>query len=166
MNDDTGSFDPSAYLDATTTEALTKRPPLPAGSDFVSTITDAVARSWTSNKPEAKVKSGIAVDLKIEIDMSAYPGVLKDSDGKPVDSVEKIILTPGIMLDMKDDGKSIDWSTGKNGNLRRYREALGMNNPGEPFSIRQMVGRQIRVKIKHRAYQGEFYDEVDSVAKA
>jgi hypothetical protein len=159
MND-VSNFDPSAFLDATTTEALTRRPPIPAGVVLQGIITDAVARSWTSNKPEAKVKAGIAVDLKIEIDLNSYPDV------KAAVGVDKVTMTPGIMLDMKDDGKSIDWSTGKNGNLRRYREALGMNNPGEPFSIRQMVGRPILVKIKHRTYEGEFYDEVDSVAKA
>lgn len=159
MNDST--FDPSAFLDATTTEALTRRPPIPAGVVLQGIITGAEARSWSSNKPEAKVKSGIAVDLKIEIDLNSYPDVKAAVGG-----VDKVTMTPGIMLDMKEDGKSIDWSTGKNGNLRRYREALGMNNPGEPFSIRQMVGRAILVKIKHRTYEGEFYDEVDSVAKA
>jgi hypothetical protein len=159
MND-SASFDPNAFLDASTTEALVKRPPLPAGTVLTGIIVDAVARSWQSNKPDAKVKSGIAVDLKIELDLTQIPG-LADTIGTP-----KLTMTPGIMLDMKDDGKAIDWSTGKNGNLRRYREALGMNNPGEPFSIRQMVGRAILVKTKLREYQGEFYDEVDTVAKA
>ena len=54
---------------------------------------------------------------------------------------------------------------GKNGKLRRYRESLDMNTPGVPFSLRQMIGRQIRVKIKHEPYEGEMYDRVDSVAK-
>lgn len=159
MSDDTSSFDPSQFLDATTTEALVKRPPIPAGQVLVGTIEDIVVRAWTSNKPEAKVKSGIAFDLKIGIDLNGYPSI------KDIVNTEKVVLTPGIMLDMKEDGKSIDWGTGKNGTLRRYREALDMNRPGEPFSPRQMVGRQLLVKIKHREYQGEFFDEVDSVAK-
>jgi hypothetical protein len=158
MNDST--FDPNQFLDATTTEALVKRTPIPVGSVLQGIITDAVARSWTSKKEDAKVKAGIAVDLKIEINLNAYPDV------KAIVRADTVVMTPGIMLDMKEDGKSIDWSVGKNGNLRRYREALDMNKPGEPFSIRQMVGRPILVKIKHRSYEGEFYDEVDSVAKA
>ena len=158
MNDST--FDPNAFLDATTTEALVKRPPIPVGTVLQGIITDAVARSWTSQKETAKVKAGIAVDLKIEINLNAYPDV------KAIVGADTVVMTPGIMLDMKEDGKSIDWSVGKNGNLRRYREALDMNKPGEPFSIRQMVGRALLVKIKHRTYEGEFYDEVDSVAKA
>ncbi len=151
-------FDPSKFLDATTTEALVKRPPLPIG-DYVGTITDISVREWNSKKPDAKVKSGIAFDLKVELDMTAYP------HAQEVVGVPKITLTPGIMIDTTASG-AIDWSAGKNGALRRYREALGMNTPGETFSPRQMVGRLLRVKIKHREYEGEFYDEVDSVSKA
>ena len=156
MNDET--FDPSIYLDATTTEAATRRPPLPAGSDFVGLITDVTVRKWHSNKPDAKRTDGIAYDFKIEVNLAAYPDIAI--------GVDKVTLTYGVMPDTKEDGKTLDWSPGRNGALRRVREALGMNNPGEVFSIRQMVGRQIRVKIKHRPYQGEVYDEVDSVAKA
>jgi hypothetical protein len=159
MNDST--FDPSQFLDATTTEALVKRPPLPAGQDFIGVITDIASRAWTSKKEDAKVKAGIALDLKIAIDLNGYP------DAKAaVGGIDSITMTPSIMLDLKDDQRSIDWGVGKNGSLRRYRDALDMNKPGETFSPRQMVGRQIRVKIKHRPYEGEVYDEVDSVAKA
>ena len=152
-------FDPATFLDATTTEALVKRPPIPANSVLVGTITEITSRAWTSNKPDAKVKSGTAIDLKVEVDLTSYPEIHK------IVGADKVILTPGIMIDAKEDGRSIDWGPGKNGALRRYREALDMNKPGEPFSIRQMQGRQLLVKIKHREYQGEFYDEVDSVAK-
>jgi hypothetical protein len=152
------NFDPSQFLDSTTTEALTKRPPLPVG-DYVGTITDIQIRPWESKKPDAKVKSGYAADLKIDVDVTAYP------DALAVVGVPKVTLTPGIMLDCNDSG-AIDWSAGKNGSLRRYREALNMNVAGQAFSLRQMAGRMIRVKIKHRLYEGESYDEVDSVAKA
>jgi hypothetical protein len=154
------TFDPQSFLDSTTTEALVRRPPIPQGSELIGLIVGAEARSWQSNKPDAKVKSGIAIDLKIEFDLTGYPSI------HSLVNTDKVILTPGIMLDMKDDGRSIDWGTGKNGTLRRYREALGMNNPGEAFSIRQMIGRPIRVKTKLREYQGDFFDEVDSVSKA
>lgn len=154
------TFDPNQFLDATTQEALVKRPPIPAGSTLVGLITEIASRAWESKKPEAKVKAGIAFDLKIELDLTQYPEI------QAVVGVPKVIMTPGIMIDLKEDHKTIDWGPGKNGTLRRYREALGMNNPGETFSPRQMVGRLILVKIKHRVYEGEFYDEVDSVAKA
>lgn len=158
MNADISQFDPSTFLDATTTEALARRPPLPAASVYVGTIVDLASRSWTSQKETAKVKAGIAVDLKIEIDLTAYP------EAQKLVGVDKVTLNDGIMLDMNSGGM-IDWSIGKNGKLRRYREALGMNEAGQTFSIRQMQGRQIRVKIKHRPYEGEMFEEVESVAK-
>lgn len=159
-HDETSSFDPSQFLDATTTEALVKRPPIPAGSNLIGTITEIVTREWKSNKPEAKVKSGVAFDLKVEFDLTAYPEI------QAVVNAPKVVLTPGIMIDLKEDHRTIDWGMGKNGSLRRWREALDMNKAGETFSPRQMVGRQVLAKIKHRVYEGEFYDEIDSVAKA
>ncbi len=48
------------------------------------------------------------------------------------------------------------------------REALDMNKPGEAFSIRNMQGRQIRVKIKHEEYpegSRNLQDRIAGVAK-
>jgi hypothetical protein len=100
----------------------------------------------------------VAVDVPLEIDLSAYPDLAAKV------GVPKVTLNDSIMLDTTESG-GIDNSPGKNGKLRRYREALGMNTPGQPFSFRAMQGRTIKVKIKHRTYEGELYDEVDSVAK-
>jgi len=159
MSEDISSFDPSTFLDATTTEALVRRPPLPVG-DYIGTVGEPKSRSWTSKKEDAKVKAGIAIDVPVKIDLSSYPDAQSALGG--IDSVQ---LTAGIMLDL-NEGKMIDWGVGKNGALRRWREALGMNNPGEAFSIRAMQGRQVRVKVKHEPYEGENYDKIDSVAKA
>lgn len=151
------NFDPSAFLDAQITEASVRRNPIPAGSDVIAVIGEPKARSWTGkNDP---TKSGVVVDVPLEIDLSMFPELAAQV------GVPKVTLTDGIMLDTTESG-GIDNSPGKNGKLRRYREALGMNNPGEPFSFRAMQGRLIKVKIKHRVYEGELYDEVDSVAKA
>jgi hypothetical protein len=149
-------FDPTKLLDDTTNQALTKRPPLTPG-DYLGTIGEPQMQTWQSNKPDAKVKAGVKINLPIEIEKAANP----DMSSYPQD---KVTLVPGIMLDLTEGGL-IDWSQGKNGSLRRYREALGMNNPGESFSVRQMQGRQIRVRVKHREYEGEFYDEVESPVK-
>jgi hypothetical protein len=164
MSDDIGSFDPAAFLDATTTEALVRRPPLPVG-DYLGLVGEPKSRSWTSNKPDAKVKAGIAIDLPITIDVASTLHTMTKENQEIFKGVEKVVITAGVMLDL-NEAKAIDWSVGKNGALRRWREALGLNNPGETFSIRQMQGRQVKVKIKHRIYEGEAYDEIDSVAKA
>ena len=153
------SFDESKFLDSTTTDALTRRPPIPAGTVLPGLITDVKIEPWTSNKPDAKVKSGYKAVVKIEIDLTSQPDIRSQV------GIDKVILTPGIMLETTPDGNGLDWGQGKNGALRRYREALGMNNPGETFSLRSMTGRMLLVKIKHRTFEGEFFDEVDSVAK-
>jgi len=149
------TFDPSAFLDATITEASTKRSPLPAGRDFVGIIGEVKARNWQGRKDPTQ--SGVVMDVPVEIDLTAYPDVQI--------GVTKVALTDGIMLDMTEAG-TIDTSPGKNGKLRRYREALGMNKAGEPFSFRAMQGRTIKVKISHRTYEGDIFDQIDSVAKA
>lgn len=163
MNNDVGSFDPAEFLDATTTEALVRRPPLPVG-DYLGLTGDITSESWSSNKPDAKVKSGIKFNIPVKIDLSQYP-----EQKAALGGIEAVTLTAGVMIDSAVNpatGKAtIDWGVGKNGGLRRWRDATGCNNPGETFSPRQMSGRQVLVKVKHRVYQGEAYDEVDSVAK-
>lgn len=149
------NFDPASFLDATISEPTTRRNPLPAGRDFAGVIGEPQSRTWQGKADPTK--SGVVVDVPIEIDMAAYPDVKIGAT--------KVVLKDGIMLDLTADG-AIDNSPGKNGKLRRYREALGMNAPGTPFSFRAIQGRQIKVKIKHRTYEGDIFDEVDSVAKA
>jgi hypothetical protein len=161
MNDDIGSFDPAEFLGATTTEALVRRPPLPVG-DYLGITGEIKAEKWTSQKPEAKVKAGIKFNIPVVINLSSYPEAQRAVGG-----LEELTFTAGVMIDSVDNaGRAIDWGIGKNGQLRRWREATGCNNPGEVFSAPQMSGRQVLVKITHRVYEGEAYDEIGSVAKA
>lgn len=155
----TSAFDDAAsILDATVNEASVRRPPLPAGEDFIFTIGEPKSRKWTGKADPSK--SGIAVDIPLELDISTLPGELATQMG----GTGKITIVDGIMLDTTPQG-GIDMAAGKNAKLRRYREALEMNEAGKPFSFRMMQGRQIRVKIKHDLYEGETYDKADSVAK-
>lgn len=151
------AFNPDLFLAATTTEASTKRLPIPAGRDLTGVIGDLKPRQWQGKKDPTQ--SGIAVDVPIRIDLTQYPE-LREQIG-----ADFVTLTDGIMLDTTEAG-TIDFSPGKNAKLRRYREALGMNQPGTPFSLIAMQGRFIKVKIKHETYEGEIYDKIDSVAKA
>lgn len=153
----TSAFDPQSYLDASMDQPLVKRPPLTAGRDLVGIISEVKARAWQGKKDPTQ--SGIAMDVAVEIDLSAYP------DEKTRLGADKVTLSDSIMLDLNEAG-SIDNSPGKNGKLRRYREALDMNKPGDVFSFRNMQGRQIKVKIGHREYQGDIFDEIAGVAKA
>ena len=153
----TSQFDPNQFLDATTTEALIKRPPLPAGSSFIAEVGEIKAVSWQGKKDVTQ--SGIRFDVPLKIDVTTDPAVVTALGG-----ITSVTITDGIMVDTTDAG-GIDMAPGKNAKLRRYREALGLNVPGQPFSPRAMQGRMIRVKIKHDPYEGEIYDKIDSVAK-
>lgn len=153
------AFDPTMFLDATTTEAQVKRPPLPAGQVFKGIIKEPKSRSWT--KKDDPTKTGIAIDIPVEIDLTPYHSQL----GPEFAGIEKITLVDGVMLDLKADGM-IDFAPGKNGKLRRYREALGLNEPGQSFSIRMMQERQLAVKVSHRTWEGEVFDQIDSPVKA
>jgi hypothetical protein len=149
----TSAFDVETFLDATTTEALQRRPPLPAGMDFVATLGEPKGRQG-----EKDGKAWKAIDFPIEIDLAAYPEIQKQL------GVEKAVLKYGFVLDINEGGM-IDWSVGKNNRLRRLREAVNMNVAGQPFSMRAMQGRMLKVKIKHVPYEGDMLDDIDSVAK-
>ena len=149
----TSNFDPQAFLDATIAEPSVKRPPLPAGREFVGVIGEVKARTWQGKQDPSK--SGIVMDVPITFDLAQFPEL----------NLKQVTITDGIMLDTTDGG-TIDNSPGKNGKLRRYREALNMNKPGDTFSFRAMQGRTIRAKISHRTYEGDLFDQIDSVARA
>jgi len=150
----TSAFDVETFLDATTTEALQRRPPLPAGMDFTATLGEPKGRQG-----EKDGRAWKAIDFPVEIDLTAYPDVQKALGG-----VEKAILKYGFVLDLNEGGM-IDWGVGKNNRLRKLREAVGMNVPGQAFNMRGMQGRMIKVKIKHVPFEGDILDDIDSVAK-
>src|SRR6267378_449363 len=112
----TSQFDPSLFLDATITEPSIKRPPLPAGKDYVGTIGEPKPRNWTGKQDPSK--SGVAIDYTIEIDLNAYP-----NEKALLGGLDKVTLQDSIMLDTTSSG-SIDNAPGKNGKLRKVREAL------------------------------------------
>lgn len=152
-------FDPNSYLDSQTTEQSTRRPPLPAGREFVGEIKEIKVSAWdTSKKNPENPKSGIRFDIAIEFDLSADPGLVQ------AQGTSKVTIVDGVIPDLTENG-SIDYAPGKSGKLRRYREALGLNEPGSIFAPRMMQGRMIRAKIKHDPYDGEIYDKIDSVSK-
>lgn len=150
-------FDPSQFLDAQTTEAGIKRQPIPAGLVLQGTVKEIKAETWA--KKDDPSKNGMKFNVSVEVDLTAYPEVQAQV------GMDKVTLQDSIMLDIKPTGE-IDWSPGKNGKFRRYREALGLNTPGQPFSARMMEGRVLGVKISHREYQGEMFDQIDSPVKA
>lgn len=152
------NFDPMAFLDAATSEAFTKRPPLPVG-DYIATVGELAPRSGEIKKGDRKGEQYQALNVPLEISLDQYPEAKNALGG----AVDKVTVYHMVMLDVKNG--SLDNSPGKNNNLRRYREALDLNTPGQPFAPRMMQGRPIRVKIKHDIYEGELQERVDSISK-
>lgn len=157
MTDMSSGFDPSTFLDATTTEQSVRRPPLDPG-DYTAVTGELKVRSWTSTKPEAKVKSGIAFDVPLTVEV-------------PLEMQERLKL-PSSTINMQDSimieltsGGGIDYGVGKNGALRRWRDATNCNTPGQPFSPRMLAGKVVKVKIGHRLWEGDVLDEIQAVAK-
>jgi len=149
-------FDVEKFLDQTTTEAATRRPPIPAGTILVGEITEMKPRVNQGKKDPSKTYTFLDVKIKVQV-----PAELV-AIGQP----EQLTFTDSVSLDISGDGQDLDWAPGKNAKLGSYRNALDLNQPGQAFSLRSMIGRMLKVKIGHDTYLGVIRDEVTSVAKA
>lgn len=166
---DVSAFDPNQFLDATIDQVSIARPPLPAGRSFIAEIGEVKSEKWTSNKDPSQPKSGIKFNIPLTFLVSSLPpdvqAMYAGKDGAP--GIDKVVLIHGLMMDLVEvNGQpQIDLSPGKNGGLRRYREATNNNVLGQQFNPRMLQGKMVLVKIKHRTWEGNVYDEPDTVAK-
>jgi hypothetical protein len=148
-------FDPQAFLDAQITEVSVKRPPLPVG-DYPAIIGDVTARAWEAK--DGSGKSGIAWDIPMTIEI---PAAVQAEMGIPMSTLN---VKDSIMLDLTEGGM-IDMGVGRNGKLRRYREACDLNKAGDVFSARKFTGCTVLVKIKHDLWEDNILEKVANVAK-
>ena len=151
-------FNPLAILEGTTTEEFKKGIALPVG-DYIGVIAEFDReKSFKSGTQKADpTKKWSAINVRIDIDLTQYPEAMS------VVNQEKISLFDMVMLDLTPSG-TLDYATGKNNRLRKYREALGQNTPGTPWAPTHMQGRPVKVKVKHEIYEGEPQARVDAVA--
>jgi hypothetical protein len=152
------AFDPNLLLDATTTEAGSLvRIPIPAGQHLA--VIEEVAISKGTGKDN---KEWARLDVKYNIDNP----MVKEALGR-----DKVTMQNGIMLDRKADG-AMDYSKGKNVILNRLRDAVGLNEPGKPFSFRMLVGKPVNIVVSHSpstspaARPGDVYENVTDHVKA
>lgn len=153
-------FDPQAFLDQTTETALERRPPVPA-LEYLATIEDLQPKPWQSKdkyNDDGTLKSGLMFEITLAVQL---PQEVQD-----MCKIQKLTLTDRPMIDMLPDKTGIDYSLGKNGRLRTYREATGLNVAGQPFSPRMLVGRMVKVRVTHEEYQGNLQERVGAIAKA
>lgn len=149
------TFDPETFLDATTTEAGTRRPPLPPG-DYIATIGELKAQGGQQKQDPSK--SWFALNTPLEVDLTAH------SAARAIVGQDKVVLFDFVMIDVTAGG-GLDWSPGRNRRLTAYREATNLNRSGESFNPRMLQGRQVLAKVGQEVYNGELRDVVQMVAK-
>lgn len=157
-------FDPAQFLDMPVDAPLERRPPLPL-QDYTATIQELTAGKWQSKdkyNSDGSLKSGVKYDVKLQLEIP------QDVQEKLGITLPTFMLNDGIMLELNEAG-GIDTGVGKNRQLRNYREALDMNKVGESFRASNMVGRMLKVRIKHEIYpegSDNIMEKVAGVAKA
>lgn len=150
----TSTFDPTAFLDATTEESMsTSSLPCPVG-EYPATIKEVKVRQASSSKDPSQVF--FTADIFWTIDDPALCAELER---------QEIVVKQGIFLDITDQG-ALDCGKGKNAPLGRLREATNTNKPGMPFSLNQLPGRAAKVTVTHRPDKNDpqtVYAEVKAV---
>jgi len=147
------SFDADQFLNASITSSNdTKVIPVPVG-EYMCVIEKIAPRTWQSKDG---TQSGVALDVF---------WLVEDQDVKQLLGRDTISVKQGIMLDLTPQG-ALDMSKGKNITLGRLREAVNLNQHGQPFSFHQLPGQMARVSISHRIDGEETYTQVKGVAKA
>jgi len=152
-------FDPQAFLTQTVDTTFdSKRTVLPPG-EYLAMIGEPKARTWQGKVDPTK--SGVAIDLPLEIDLSMYP------EAATIFGQPKARLQDGLMLDLTEDGRGLASGPNKNIRLGQYREATALNVKGQPFNFGMLQGRMVKVQVKHRALpDGSPIEEVGAVGKA
>jgi hypothetical protein len=159
------AFNPDTFLDQSTTEQGTRRPPISSGLDFLGVIGENIKARANQGKKDP-TKTYVFADIPITLDLSTHPTEVARI------GMDKVTLRHSIAVDYNSDG-SLDWSPGRNRDLTAYREVLGLNTPGMTFSPRMLVGRIVRCKIGHRTSdrvdpitgKPEVYDEIAAITR-
>ena len=150
-----GTFDPNTFLETNLTDAnSTAQTPCPEGEYNAVCLDEPKIRTFSGTKDPSKQYVSLDIQWTIE-----DPAVTEVTGRNPTK------VRQNILLDLNDTG-ALDMGKGRNVALGRLREAIGKNNPGQPFSFRQIQGSTAKVKVTHRVDGDNIYDEVRSVARA
>jgi hypothetical protein len=153
-------FDADEFLNATTTEAGQRRPPLSPDVEYIGTIGEPKKPHQHPGKDDP-TKVYTFMDYPISIDLTSNP-VERDRVGQ-----DTVVLNHSVGIDLTDSN-ALDWAPGRNSQLTMMREATGTNVPGKAWGPMHLAGRQVRVRIKHEEYpkgSGQLLDRVKSIAK-
>lgn len=157
------AFDPAVFLDATTTEVNEKRDPIPtenpdaADGMYIALIGEITTQDGTIGKGDRTGQPWVSMVIPLKLQL----GPQCQAKGLPAE----FQLTDRAFLDLTPQGR-LDNSKGKNRGQRVYRDATGMNKPGEPFAWRMLTGRTVKVKVAHELYEGNIVEKVAMILPA
>lgn len=148
------SFDPEAFMASVNTDSA------------LSTITLAVpegdyraeVKSVAVQPPMISKKTGQLGSPICNVTWSILDEALKAQFERP-----EVTVRQSIFLDV-DAAGNFETGKGKNAGLGRLREALGVNQPGNPF--KNLEGRMALIKVKQRSDETnpeQKYSEVSKV---
>ena len=152
-------FDTSNFMNAVFTEVNdTKIVPCPAG-EFHAQIEKIEPKSGIIGKGARTGETWASLQVTYIIEDLGVQQLLGRSVVKVIDSV---------MLDLTSTG-GLDMGAGQNIALGRLREAANLNSPGQAFSPNMLIGKRVKVSVKHvPGYRdpSSLQAEVAGVAKA
>lgn len=160
---DVSAFDVTKFLEQTIDTPLERRPPLPVHNPestdglYIAMVGTAEYRLWESKKPDAKMKSGMSLDIPLKIQV---PAGLQQSLGLG----PELTINDSVFVDVTPQG-TLDSTKGKNSGIRAYREACDLNKTGDSWSPAKMAGRPVKVKIEHEVYQGNPQERINRVLR-
>lgn len=160
MSEQTSVFDPNVFLDAQVDEINEKREVIPVDNPdsddglYMAVIGEIKTDSGTIGKGDNIGQPWISMIIPLKLQFGAEVQKL----GLPAE----FQLTDRAFLDLTSEG-SLDNSKGKNRQQRVYRDATGLNVPGEPFAWRMLEGRIVKVKLAHELYDGNIVERVNQI---
>jgi len=136
----------------------TKRINCPAG-EYMAQITKVEPRSGIIGKGERTGETWAGLALTCDI---------QDEGVKAFCQRDKVIVTANLMLDLTAQG-GLDMGKQRNITLGQWREATGLNRPGQPFSPMMFTGQMVKIMVKHvPGFKNpeELVPEISGVVKA
>ena len=135
------TFDPASFLMQETSDQMdTQFVLIPAG-EYPAMIKTVEARQ--QQNPNDPAVLWTILDVTYAIDDAG----VREETGLPEPTIRQ-----SIFLDLNEEGEDIgkvSSAKGKNVNLGRLREAVGLNQPGQAFSFGALVGQACVVAVKH-----------------
>jgi len=148
------AFDPDTFMNQATTEAgSTTFEPIPAG-EYPALIDDVKVRIVQGKDGSDRPVADIFYRLQAP-DVAAKLG--RDA----------LTVKQGIFFDLTPNG-ALDMSKGKNVQLNKVRDAVGMNKPGQPFKLSNLKGAgplKVQVTLRPDKSSDAVYNDVRSVGK-